>query len=298
MKYKEYENCNLCNRSCGIDRYTSRGFCSSGADMTVARAALHRWEEPPISGTRGSGTIFFSGCSLSCIFCQNREISRGNTGVSVSPERLAEIMLKLSQDGAHNINLVTPTHFVPSIINSIDLAKKKGLSVPIVYNTGNYETRDTLKSLEGYVDIYLPDAKYRMKKTAAEYSGAGKYPEVFLKNIEEMLHQCGEAVLDRDGIMRRGVIARVLLLPSHVAEAKLIVSDLYKSFGDSIYISLMNQYTPPEGMLPPLDRRVSRGEYDELVDYALSLGVKNAFIQSPGTADESFIPPFNLEGVI
>lgn len=298
MKYKEYENCALCHRACGINRYEASGFCKMDSDVKIARAALHMWEEPPISGTRGSGTVFFSGCSLSCVYCQNREISRGDAGVSVSTERLSEIMLELEGKGAHNINLVTPTHFVPSIIDAILLARRDGLSVPIVYNTGNYETKETLRALRGTVDIYLPDAKYRRKNTAREYSSACDYPDFFLENIAEMLSQAGEPSFDGDGIMKRGVIVRVLLLPSHLAEAKLIVSDLYRSFGDEIYISLMNQYTPPVGMPPPLDRKVTRSEYSELIDYALNLGVKHAFIQSDGTADESFIPPFNLEGVI
>lgn len=298
MKYREYEACNLCHRGCGVNRYEAVGYCRSQAEMKIARAALHMWEEPPISGTRGSGTIFFSGCSLSCVYCQNREISRGNSGVCVSAERLSEIMLELQRKGAHNINLVTPTHYVPAIIDSVARSKKAGLSVPIVYNTGNYDTVDTLKLLRGTVDIYLPDAKYKTKKTAEKYSGAAKYPDVFLLNIDEMLRQCGECVFDGDGIMKRGVIVRVLLLPMHLAEAKLITSELYRAFGDKIYVSLMNQYTPPAGMPTPLDRRVTRSEYGELVDYALNLGVKNAFIQDDGTADESFIPPFDLEGVL
>ena len=297
MKYGEYERCTLCHRACGINRYEKLGFCKSGADVKLARAALHMWEEPPISGTRGSGTIFFSGCSMSCIYCQNREISRGDVGAIVTTERLSEIMLELEEQGAHNINLVTPTHFVPTVIDAVALSRSMGLSIPIVYNTGNYDTKETLRSLHGTVDIYLPDAKYRIKRTAREYSGAEKYPDVFLDNIAEMLDQCGRCVFDAEGIMKRGVIARVLLLPSHLAEAKLIVSDLYRAFGDDIYISLMSQYTPPSGMPSPLDRKVTRSEYNELVDYAMSIGVKNAFVQEGTAADESFIPPFDLRGV-
>ena len=298
MKYREYESCALCERGCLVNRYDGVGFCRSTAEMKIARAALHMWEEPPISGTRGSGTVFFSGCSLSCIYCQNAQISRGDAGASVSVTRLCEIMLELQNKGAHNINFVTPTHFVPSIIDAVAHSRARGLSIPIVYNTGNYETKESLQALRGSVDIYLPDAKYRIKRTAREYSNAEKYPDVFLRNIEEMLDQCGECSFDEEGIMKRGVIARVLLLPSHLAEAKLIVSDLYRSFGDKIYVSLMNQYTPPPGMTAPLNRRVTRSEYDELVDYALTLGVKNAFVQAEGTADESFIPSFDLEGVV
>ena len=297
MKYGEYERCTLCHRACGINRYEKLGFCKSGADVKLARAALHMWEEPPISGTRGSGTIFFSGCSMSCIYCQNREISRGDVGAVVSTERLSEIMLELEEQGAHNINLVTPTHFAPTVIDAVALSKTMGLSIPIVYNTGNYDTKETLRALRGTVDIYLPDAKYRVKRTARLYSNAEKYPEVFLENIAEMLLQTGGCSFDKDGIMKRGVIARVLLLPSHLAEAKLIVSDLYRAFGDDIYISLMSQYTPPSDMPSPLDRKVTRSEYNELVDYAMSIGVKNAFIQEGTAADESFIPSFDLRGV-
>lgn len=297
MKYGEYERCTLCHRACGVNRYEKLGFCKTGADVKLARAALHMWEEPPISGTRGSGTIFFSGCSMSCIYCQNREISRGDVGATVSTERLSGIMLELEDQGAHNINLVTPTHFTPTVIDAVALSRSMGLSIPIVYNTGNYDTKETLCSLSGTVDIYLPDAKYRVKRTARLYSSAEKYPEVFLENIAEMLLQTGGCSFDKDGIMKRGVITRVLLLPSHLAEAKLIVSDLYRAFGDDIYISLMSQYTPPGGMPSPLDRKVTRSEYNELVDYAMSIGVKNAFIQEGAAADESFIPPFDLRGV-
>ena len=297
MKYSEYESCTLCHRACKVNRYEAPGFCKMGADVKIARAALHMWEEPPISGTRGSGTVFFSGCSMSCIYCQNREISRGDAGAIISTERLSEIMLELEAQGAHNINLVTPTHFVPTIIDAVALSRMGGLSIPVVYNTGSYDTVDTIRSLRGTVDIYLPDAKYRIKRTAKEYSGAEKYPDVFLDNIAEMLDQCGRCVFDADGIMKRGVIARVLLLPSHLAEAKLIVSDLYRNFGDDIYISLMSQYTPRDGMPSPLDRRVTHSEYFELVDYAMNLGVENAFIQEGESADESFIPSFDLKGV-
>ena len=297
MKYEEYVKCNLCHRECGVNRYEKSGFCNTGAKMLIARAAPHMWEEPCISGTRGSGTIFFSGCSLSCVFCQNREISRGKVGKTVSSAELSEIMLRLQSEGVHNINLVTPTHFVPEIKDAVAISRGEGLKIPIVYNTGNYEKEETLKSLSGTVDIYLPDAKYYLKKSAEKYSKAPEYPRFLIENITEMLRQVGSPGFNGEGVMTRGVIVRILLLPSHTAEAKLVLSSLYKSFGDEIYISLMNQYTPMPGMEKPLDRRVSRAEYDELLEYALKLGVKNAYFQSEGTADESFIPPFNLDGV-
>ena len=263
--------------------------------MSLARAALHMWEEPIISGTRGSGTVFFSGCSLSCIFCQNAEISRGRVSKKVSIERLSEIMMELQSAGAHNINLVTPTHFAPSIVRAVKLAKASGLCLPIVYNTASYEAVDTVKMIDGTVDIYLADYKYNSKKTSA-YSHAENYTATARAAIAEMVAQRGAPVVEC-GIMRSGVIVRILLLPGHVAEAKLSVKYLYETYGDNIYISLMNQYTPMPDMPSPLNRTVTREEYSELVDYALRKGVTRAFIQEGGTAKESFIPAFDLTGI-
>ena len=293
----EYKECTLCARKCNIDRISSIGYCRESADMYIARAALHMWEEPPISGTNGSGTIFFSGCSLSCVFCQNREISRGRTGKSVSVNRLAEIMKELEEKAAHNINLVTPTHYIPSIAEAISLARSNGLSVPIVYNTGSYENVSSLKKLDGLVNIYLPDFKYFTPRTAAELSNAADYPEVAKAAIDEMFRQVGEPCFDEQGIMVRGIIVRILLLPGHVAEAKLSLKYLLDTYDDKIYISLMNQYTPMPDMKPPLNRRVTREEYAQLTDYAERLGLKNGFTQEFGTASESFIPPFDNTGV-
>lgn len=296
MKRNEYKSCTLCSRRCGVDRSIARGFCGMGDKPTVARAALHMWEEPIISGTRGSGTIFFSGCSLSCEFCQNREISQGRTGTPVSEERLSEIMLELRDKGAHNINFVTPTHFLPSIREAIILAKNKGLDIPIVYNTGSYDTREALKTLEGLVDIYLPDLKYYTPRTAA-LSHAPDYPRVAREAIDEMVRQAGEPLFDSEGIMRRGTVVRILLLPGHTAEAKLSLGYLYKTYGDKIYVSLMSQYTPRADLPHPLDRRVTRDEYRELLDYADSRGVKNCFIQDCDSASEEYIPDFDGTGV-
>ena len=292
---KEYKACTLCARSCGVNRTEKVGACGMSDEVYIARASLHAWEEPIISGDNGSGTVFFSGCSLSCVFCQNKEISRGRVGVPVSDEKLAEIMLKLQSDGAHNINFVTPTHFVPSVISAVSLARERGLTLPIVYNTSSYETAKTVGMLDTTVDIYLADYKYNLPKTAKAYSSAENYPEVARTAIAEMVKQKGTPVI-KDGLMQSGVIVRILLLPGHLAEAKLSVKYLYETYGDSIYISLMSQYTPMPNMEPPLDRRVSRREYDELVDYALAKGVKNAFIQDGTSAMESFIPPFDLTG--
>ncbi|MBR7117478.1 MAG: radical SAM protein [Clostridia bacterium] len=262
----------------------------------IARAALHMWEEPTISGTRGSGTVFFTGCSLGCIYCQNREISRGERGKAVSTERLAEIYIELMKEGAHNINLVTPTHYVPSVIDSVALSRERGMTLPIVYNTSSYDTVDTIRMLESTVDIYLPDLKYYKSETASRLSFAKDYREVALAAIAEMVRQKPRPVIE-DGIMKSGVVVRILLLPAHLAEAKLNLKYLYDTYGDSIYISLMSQYTPTCEMPPPLNRAVTRAEYRELVDYAISLGVTNAFTQEHGSVGESFIPNFDGSGV-
>ena len=292
-----YEKCSLCARRCGIDRRNTVGYCGASIDVSIARAALHFWEEPPISGEMGSGTIFFSGCSLSCVFCQNREISRGRAGKSVTVERLAEIMLELQAKGAHNINLVTPTHYIPSVAEAVRIAKKQHLSIPVVYNTGSYDTPEALKLLDGLVDIYLPDIKYYTPKTAEAYSNAANYPEAAKAAIAEMFRQVGEPTFDEKGIMKKGLIVRILLLPGHVAEAKLCLKYLLDTYGDKIYISLMNQYTPMPNMQPPLNRKVTREEYAQLTDYAERLGLTNGFTQEFGTASESFIPPFDGSGI-
>ena len=293
---KHYEKCNLCHRACLVNRNTQKGYCGVGSAMLVSRAALHYWEEPIISGQCGSGTVFFSGCSLGCIFCQNRKISKGGIGKELSYEELSEVMLRLQRDGAHNINFVTPTHYVPSIARSIDIARERGFCIPTVYNTGSFDTVDTLKMLEGKIDIYLPDLKYYRSETAKKLSNAPTYPEVAREAIAEMVRQRPTPIIE-DGIMKSGVIVRILLLPNHLAEAKLSLKYLYSTYGDSIYISLMNQYTPMPNMEKPLNRRVTSEEYDELVDYAVKLGVTNCFIQEGGTAEESFIPDFDNTGV-
>lgn len=293
-----YAACNLCGHRCGVNRAAGKtGVCGMTDEVYVSRAALHFWEEPIISGTGGSGTVFFSGCSLGCVYCQNREISRGVSGKPVSVSRLVDVFFELREKGAHNINLVTPTHFVPTIREAVAAAKARGLGLPFVYNSGGYDTVETLKTLDGLIDVYLPDRKYHLSRTAAEYSRAADYPSVSLAAITEMVRQTGAPRFDPSGMLTRGTVVRVLLLPTHVAEAKLTVGTLYRRFGDNIYLSLMNQYTPMPGMRPPLDRPVTRAEYRELVDYAVKLGVRNAFTQDEGTVAESFIPPFDLTGV-
>ena len=293
-KYLSYECCELCARRCRVDRTKGvSGFCKSLDTVKVTRAALHYWEEPIISGTRGSGTIFFSGCSLGCIYCQNSKISRASVGKSMTPRELADEMLRLEREGAHNINLVTPTHFAPSIADAIRAARNSGLTIPAVYNTGSYDTVNTLKSIEGLIDIYLPDLKYYRQASAEKLSYAKDYPIVAREAIAEMVRQKPTPII-RDGIMYSGVIVRILLLPSHVAEAKLSLKHVFDTYGNNVYVSLMNQYTPMKGMSSPLNRTVTNAEYSELVTYAERLGVVNAFIQEGGTQKESFIPDFDV----
>ena len=293
----EYQNCHLCARLCSVNRERGElGACKSSDKLKIARAALHFWEEPCISGKGGSGAIFFSGCSLFCVHCQNSKISAGRYGTEISEERLVEIMLELEGKGAHNINLVTPTHFAPGIKNAVILAKKRGLKLPIVYNTSSFDTPETLRSLEDVVDVYLADYKYSRKASAKKYSNAENYPNAALLAIDEMYRQKPRPRLS-DGIMTSGVIIRILELPCHVAEAKLSLSKLYKRYGDNVYFSLMNQYTPGKNAPYPINRPVTREEYRELTDYAVRLGIKNAFVQEGGTASESFIPEFDNEGV-
>ncbi len=293
-----YHHCELCAHRCGVDRTCGPlGRCHSSDTVRLARASLHMWEEPPISGTHGSGTVFFSGCSLGCLYCQNRAISHEGVGREVTPARLADIFLELQAAGAHNINLVTPTHFVPSIREALDMAKTHGLQLPVVYNTSSFDTPDTIRTLRGYVDIYLADLKYARPATAARLSAAASYPEAARAAIAEMVVQCPEICLDTDGMMRRGVIVRVLLLPAHVAEAKLIVGYLHRTYGDSICISMMNQYTPNPMLPAPLNRSVTRDEYRDLLTYADKIGVKNGFTQEAGTAENSFIPAFDFSGI-
>lgn len=299
--FDEMEKCTICPRGCRADRLLGKtGRCHVDAGIKVARAALHMWEEPCISGQEGSGAVFFSGCSLGCIFCQNREISGGKSGQVISVERLAEIFLELQEQKANNINLVTAGHYVPQVCRALRLAKDNGLRIPIVYNSSGYEKTGTLQMLENLVDIYLPDLKYLDPELAAKCSKAEDYPQFAKQAIAEMVRQQPEPQFDERGIMTKGVIVRHLLLPGHVKEAKKIVQYLYETYGDQIYISMMNQYTPVEQVAedPLLGRRVTRREYERLLDFAGNLGVTQGFYQEGKTAMESFIPQFDCEGVL
>ena len=294
-------SCKLCPRACGVDRAAGqKGYCGvSGKTVRVARAALHMWEEPCISGDKGSGTVFFGGCPLRCVYCQNRDIARAGAGREITEERLSEIFLELQAKGAANINLVTPTHYTPQIVQAVGNAREKGLALPIVYNCSGYESVETLKLLEGIADVYLTDFKYMESETAARYSHAPDYPDVAKAVLAEMVRQQPEAFFDEAGMMRRGVIVRHLLLPGHLKNAEAVVKYVHEIYGNQVYLSLMNQYTPMPGMerWPELNRRVTKREYEKLLDFALELGVEDGFIQEGKTAEESFIPPFDCEGV-
>lgn len=293
--------CTLCPRACHVDRGAGqKGRCHVDDQIRVARAALHMWEEPCLSGRAGSGAVFFSGCALGCVFCQNREIASGKAGLVISEERLSEIFLELQEKGANNINLVTAGHYVPQVIRALDRAKIQGLRIPIVYNSSGYEKAETLRQLEGLIDIYLPDLKYLTSELAAAYSHAPDYPQYAMEAIAEMVRQQPRPEFAPESlIMQRGVIVRHLLLPGHVREAKKVVGYLHETYGDQIYISMMNQYTPMSEKFddPNLNRRVTKREYERLLDFAAEIGVENGFYQEGATADESFIPAFNYEGV-
>lgn len=293
--------CTLCPRECNVERKAGKlGFCGvAGEHIIAARAALHMWEEPCISGENGSGTVFFSGCTLRCVYCQNYDIARAASGKEITKERLSEIFLELQEKGANNINLVTPTHYTEQIIWAVQTAKKNGLHIPIVYNCSGYEKVETLRLLEGIVDIYLTDFKYMDETLAARYSKAKEYPEVAKAALAEMVRQTSEAEFDEEGLMKKGVIVRHLLLPGYVENAKAVVKYVYETYHDTVFLSLMNQYTPlPQVQAyPEINRKVTEEEYEELVDYAIEIGVENGFIQEGETAEESFIPEFDYEGI-
>lgn len=296
----KYENCLLCPRKCGINRSTGQtGVCGVSSEIKVARAALHYWEEPCISGKRGSGAVFFSGCSLHCVFCQNREISDGKAGKVISKERLSDIFMELADKGANNINLVTPGQYIPDIVWAVNDAKSRGMKLPIIYNTSGYENVTELKLLEGIVDVYVPDFKYMDSTLSARYSRAKDYPSVAKQALSEMVRQQPDVVIDdATGLIQKGVIVRQLLLPGHVNDAKAVLKYLYDTYHDHVYISMMSQFTPIALKdYPEINRTVTRREYERLVDYALEIGITNAFIQEGDVAKDSFIPAFDCEGV-
>lgn len=308
INFASYRNCKLCPRNCGLDRTAkNRGACGMTSELAAARAALHYWEEPCISGERGSGAVFFSGCSLGCVFCQNREISANGVGFPVTVERLSDIFLRLQDvDGANNINLVTAAHYAPHVVSALERAKANGLKIPVVYNSSGYESVETLKMLDGLIDVYLPDLKYFSSELALKYSRAQDYFEVASIALDEMLRQVGSPVFaekagaTEEGIMLKGMIVRHLILPSCTCDSKKVINYLFERYRHDIFISIMNQYTPIASASLPveLSRELTNAEYDSVVDYACEIGVENGFIQEGGTVAESFIPIFNGEGII
>lgn len=319
--------CNLCPRMCNALRDQNiPGICKETSEIRAARAMLHYWEEPCISGLSGTGAVFFTGCPLRCVYCQNAAISRGDDGKVISEERLSDIFLELQDKGANNIDLITAGHFLPGVIRALESAKNRGLSIPVIYNSSGYERVESLRELDGLVDIYLPDMKYMSGELARRYSGAPDYPSAAGEAISEMVRQTGaplfyikgdkesglfgtdryndmsldESLKNREILMRRGTIVRHLILPGCSQDSKDIIRYLYSEFKDDIYISIMNQFTPIHEKLldfPELDRKVTEEEYESVIDFALDTGVENAFIQEGDTADESFIPDFTYEGL-
>ena len=288
------KSCCLCPRKCGVNRYQQKGYCGARNRIRLAYYSLHMWEEPILSGDKGSGTIFFSHCNMRCMYCQNRKISLDGYGKDISNKRLGEIMLQLQSMGAHNINLVTPTHYVPQIASVLHKIKNKELTIPIVYNTSSYENIGTLMMMNHLVDIYLADLKYYDDELAIQFSDSPNYFETATMAIDEMVRQVGSFEIGNDGMLKKGVIVRVLILPGHVHDAKEIIHYLYHTYHDDIYISIMNQYTPVSTCpFEELNRKLSEDEYEEVINYALTIGVTNAFIQEGDTAEESFIPNFD-----
>ncbi len=293
--------CNVCPRRCNVDRSDGKiGYCGESAEIRVARTSLHLWEEPCISGDVGSGTVFFSGCSLKCIFCQNYNIADSSVGKVFTAEELADAFLRLQEKNASNINLVTAGHFVEQIIPAIKSARRRGLKIPIVYNSSAYETVESLQKLEGLIDIYLPDCKFYSSQLSKDYARVWDYFEVASKAIAEMVRQTGNIVWESEsGMMMKGVIVRHLVLPGHTRDSMEIIRYLHETYGNQIFISIMNQYTPivEQAEFLNLNRRVTKREYQKVIDFAISLGIENAFVQDGKTAQESFIPVFDCSFV-
>ncbi|MDO4960782.1 MAG: radical SAM protein [Eubacteriales bacterium] len=296
-----YSNCTLCPRVCQVNRYERAGFCGAGTKIKLARAALHLWEEPCLSGSAGSGAVFFSNCTLKCIFCQNSDISSGGFGKEISVDRLSDIFLELQDKGAANIDLITGTHYVPSIIAALDKVKHR-IMIPVVFNCGGYESLDTLRLLDGYIDIYLPDLKYYDDETAVRLSAAPGYFAAALGAIGEMIRQTGSPVFSADnddGLLKKGVIIRHMVIPGMRKDSISLLDRLAETISTDRYIiSLMSQYTPfyKAKDIPGINRRITSFEYDSVVDHAFKLGMKG-FMQERSSAKEEYTPPFDLEGV-
>ncbi len=295
-----YKNCTLCPRNCGVNRLAGqKGFCMMTSDMQAALASVHMWEEPPISGTNGSGTIFFSGCNLRCVFCQNYNISSENYGKTVSIDRLAEIMLEEQGRGVHNINLVTAGHFIPSVARAIERARQNGLKIPVVYNSSGYEKAESLKILEGLIDVYLPDIKYFSAELSKKYSGAPDYYDNAITAVKEMYRQVGRNNFNEDGILKKGVIIRHMVLPSHREDSYNVLNGIKANFGSKAYVSLLRQYTPAyrAANYPEINRKLMSMEYTKVIDYFFEIGLKNGYMQQKTSADSKFTPIFDLSGL-
>lgn len=287
--------CNLCPRKCNVNRDLKSGFCGVSNTLKVARAQLHFWEEPIISGTNGSGTIFFSGCNLKCVYCQNYNISKENFGKDITTQRLAEIFKELENAGAHNINLVTPSHYVKQIVEALNIYKPK---IPVVYNTSGYDSVEELKMLEGHVDVYLTDLKYYSSELSQKYSSAKNYFEVCSLAIKEMIRQQPKNVME-NGLIKKGVIIRHMVLPNCINDSFKVLEWIKNNLGEDVIVSVMGQYTPyfNASKFPEINRKLKPVEYKLVINHFNKLGLKNGFMQSLDSADENFIPPFNLEGV-
>lgn len=285
--------CFLCPRKCGADRDRSPGFCGAPEQPLVAKSMLHFWEEPFISGQNGSGAVFFSGCNLGCVYCQNRTIRKGGVGETMDAAALSDLYLHLQEQGAHNVNLVTAAPYVPDVAQSLRLAKSRGLHIPVVYNSGGYELPETLLLLDGLVDVYLPDLKYVSAELSARFSGAPDYFVVALSAVHEMYRQVGDLVLDETGMARKGLVIRHLVLPSCVDDSRRVLDAIVTHFPLSTQLSLMSQYTPQPNVTDfPLNRRITAREYERVISYALSLGLYNILIQQRDSANAAFTPSF------
>lgn len=291
--------CNICPRKCRAERDINRGFCGVGSLPVVAKACLHYWEEPCISGSRGSGAVFFTGCNLKCVFCQNYKISQENFGREISVSRLADIFIELQNKDAHNINLVNPTHFAFAVREAVKAAREKGLTIPVVYNSNGFESPEILKMMDGIVDIYLPDMKYFSSDISLKYSGASDYFAIASAAVKEMYRQVGASQLGVDGMMKQGMIIRHMVLPGHTSDSIKVLEWLRSNMPQDIYVSVMSQYTPYYNacLYPEVDRRLTRWEYERVINKFCKLGFENGYMQERASAEEIYIPEFNLEGV-
>ncbi len=301
LKINELAHCTLCPRACGVNRLAGeRGYCGAvGEKVDIALVSLHPWEEPCIAGKNGAGTVFFSHCSLRCVFCQNSEISSEGKGIAVEVPRLAEIFLEQQERGAATLDLVTPTHYAPQIAEALRIAKRNGLAVPVVWNSGGYETEELIDALDGFVDVYLPDMKYIDKESAARYSHAEDYFENAEKALRAMVQQTGAPKLDAEGVMQRGVLVRHLVLPGRRKESMRIIDWLWETFGDNVLLSLMNQYTPLYHAkdYKEINRTLTTFEYDSVTDHAAELGIEHCYVQEGKTASKKYVPCFDFRGV-